>query len=91
MAWLLFIVFEILQQKNYCMAGRGDKNKKSTSGRGANNQSSQAFGSSSAKHPKSGHNKKHTGGKPSEPSPKSADPGATRNEPLKDSKRKQDR
>jgi hypothetical protein len=49
------------------MSGRGDNNKKGTSGQGASNQSNQGFVADDQKQPKSNHNKKTTGGKPSEP------------------------
>ena len=53
------------------MAGRGDNNKKGSSGRGASNQSSQAFGQA-AKRGKSNHGEP-TGGKPSVPDKKTRD------------------
>jgi hypothetical protein len=46
------------------MSGRGDNNKKGSSGRGANNQSNQAFVPDGEKEPKSDHGKQ-TGGTPS--------------------------
>jgi hypothetical protein len=45
---------------------RGDKNKRGTPGQGSSNQSDQPF-IRSEKHPKSNHNKKQTGGWPSDP------------------------
>ncbi|HYF32610.1 MAG TPA: hypothetical protein VD993_15905 [Chitinophagaceae bacterium] len=62
------------------MAGRGDNNKKGSSGRGGSNQSNQAF--PDADHGKSNHNKKQTGGKRSEPQPRSADQDANRDQHL---------
>ena len=56
---------------------RRDKNKRGTSGRGSGNQSNQAF-PRSGKHPKSDHDKKQTGGWPSEPQERRADPGSDR-------------
>ncbi|HEY0355096.1 MAG TPA: hypothetical protein VGC29_02760 [Flavisolibacter sp.] len=53
------------------MAGRGDNNKKGSSGRGASNQSSQAFGQA-ANRGKSNHGVQ-TGGKPSVPEKKTKD------------------
>jgi hypothetical protein len=59
------------------MSGRGDNNKKGSSGRGASNQSNQAFGSSDRKG-KSYHGEQ-TGGRASERQPKKADQSANRN------------
>ncbi|MGN6416256.1 MAG: hypothetical protein ACTHMC_02105 [Pseudobacter sp.] len=58
------------------MAGRGDNNKHGSAGRGAANQSNQAF-TGQKKTPKSNHGRQ-TGGKPSEPQPKQHDPSAHR-------------
>ena len=69
------------------MSGRGDNNKAGSAGRGTNNQSNQGFIADGEEQKKSNHNKKHSGGKPSEPSPKTADPDSHRNIPLSDSKR----
>jgi hypothetical protein len=90
-AWHNYCGFnsELFKNKTLVMPGRGDKNKHGSAGRGANNQSNQPFVTSSEEHSKSDHNKHHTGGKPSEPSPRSADPDANRNESLKESKKKQ--
>ena len=71
------------------MSGRGDNNKAGSAGRGASNQSNQGFIADDENQPKSNHNKQPTGNEPSEPSPKSVDPDANRNIPLKDEKRKQ--
>lgn len=62
------------------MSGRGDNNQKGSSGRGGSNQSNQ--GIPDADHGKSNHNRKLTGGKRSEPQPKSADQDANRNQHL---------
>jgi hypothetical protein len=67
------------------MPGRGDNNKHGSSGRGASNQSGQPFVTDEDQQ-KSNHSKKHTGGKPSERSPKTADQDANRNEHLKGGK-----
>ena len=68
------------------MSGRGDNNKKGSAGRGASNQSNQPFVADDENQPKSNHNKKHTGEKPSKPSPKTADQDANRNQALKERK-----
>jgi hypothetical protein len=68
------------------MPGRGDNNKSGSAGRGASNQSNQPFAGDGKKQPKSNHGTK-TGGKPSQPSPKSADADANRNQALSDSKK----
>ena len=60
------------------MSGRGDNNKKGSSGRGSSNQSNQAFGSADQKG-KSNHGEQ-TGGRPSEKQPKKADQSAYRNQ-----------
>lgn len=59
------------------MPGRGDNNKKGSSGRGSSNQSNQAFGSTEQRG-KSNHGEK-TGGHPSEPQPKKQDQTSNRN------------
>lgn len=59
------------------MPGRGDNNKKGSSGRGSSNQSNHAFGSSDERG-KSNHGEK-TGGRPSEPQPKEQDQSSNRN------------
>ena len=59
------------------MPGRGDNNKKGSSGRGSSNQSNQAFGASDQRG-KSNHGEK-TGGRPSEPRPKEQDQSSNRN------------
>jgi hypothetical protein len=60
------------------MSGRGDNNKKGSSGRGSSNQSNQAFGSSDQKG-KSNHGEQ-TGGRASEKQPKKQDQSANRNQ-----------
>jgi hypothetical protein len=60
------------------MPGRGDNNKKGSSGRGSSNQSNQGFGSSAQKG-KSNHGEQ-TGGMASERQPKKADQSANRNQ-----------
>ena len=62
---------------NY-MSGRGDNNKRGSSGRGNSNQSNQGF--PDADQGKSNHNRKQTGGERSEPHPKSVDPDAHRDQ-----------
>jgi hypothetical protein len=62
------------------MSGRGDNNKKGSSGRGAGNQSSQAFGQA-ADRGKSSHGDQ-TGGRPSVPQKKTNDPSPNRNRSL---------
>ena len=59
------------------MSGRGDNNKKGSSGRGASNQSNQAFGSSDQKG-KSYHGEQ-TGGRASERQSKKPDQSSNRN------------
>ena len=67
------------------MSGRGDKNKKGSSGRGASNQSSQAFGQV-ADRGKSNHGDQ-TGGKPSVPQKKTQEQSSGRNTgPAKEKK-----
>lgn len=62
------------------MSGRGDNNKRGSSGQGNSNQSNQGFPDND--HGKSNHNRKQTGGQRSEPQPKSADPDANRDRHL---------
>jgi hypothetical protein len=71
------------------MAGRGDNNKHGSAGQGSGNQSNQPFVTTEDKHPKSDHNKKKTGSMPSEPSPRTGDQDAARNEHLKEGKQKE--
>ena len=59
------------------MSGRGDNNKKGSSGRGSSNQSNQGFGSSDQKG-KSNHGDQ-TGGRASERQPKKEDQSSNRN------------
>lgn len=59
------------------MAGRGDNNKHGSAGRGAANQSNQAFIANDHKHPKSNHGDQ-TGTHPSTPQPKTQDVDANR-------------
>jgi hypothetical protein len=58
------------------MSGRGDKNKKSTSGRGSSNQSNQPFHSADQR---SNRNKRTTGGSPSQSEEKTSDASIERN------------
>lgn len=58
------------------MSGRGDNNKKGSSGRGASNQSMQ--GMKGGSHEKASHGKQ-TGGKPSQPQSKDRDQSSHRN------------
>lgn len=62
------------------MSGRGDHNKRGTSGQGASNQSNEAFIADDQKEPKSNHNKgdKITGGKPSQKQEATEDQDANR-------------
>jgi hypothetical protein len=62
------------------MSGRGDNNKRGSSGRGASNQSNQAFGQSE-KVGKS--NRGEQKGQPSKPQHKSEDPSANRDHSTK--------
>ena len=62
------------------MAGRGDNNKRGSSGRGSSNQSNQGF-KQPASREKSNHGSQ-TGGKKSEPQRKSGDQSANRNTSL---------
>jgi hypothetical protein len=71
------------------MPGRGDNNKHGSAGRGSSNQSNQPFIAGGEDQPKSNHAKKQTGGKPSKPSPKTADQDAYRNDHLKNDKENQ--
>lgn len=62
------------------MSGRGDHNKRGTSGQGASNQSNEAFIADDQNQPKSNHNKgdKITGGEPSKKQEASEDQSANR-------------
>ena len=62
------------------MSGRGDNNKKGSAGRGGSNQSNQAF--PDADQGKSNHARKQSGGKRSEPQPRSADQDDNRDQHL---------
>jgi hypothetical protein len=64
------------------MSGRGDNNKHGGSGRGASNQSNQAFIADGKNQPKSNHGDQ-TGGKPSRPKPKKEDASANRDHAKK--------
>ena len=64
------------------MSGRGDNNKHGSSGQGASNQSNEGFIADDEAQPKSNHTKKPTGGAPSVPQEKSADPSSNRNDAL---------
>lgn len=70
------------------MPGRGDNNKHGSAGRAGSNQSNQPFAGDDENQPKSNHNKNTTGGKPSEPSPKTADNDSNRNQSQKEGKQK---
>jgi hypothetical protein len=61
------------------MSGRGDNNKNGSAGRGARNQSNQAFIADDQNQPKSDHKKNVAPGKPSKPQRKSIDPSGDRN------------
>src|SRR5688572_5470111 len=61
------------------MAGRGDKNKRGTSGQGSSNQSNQPFVNGSENESASNHSKKPTGGMPSIPQDKTRTTDADRN------------
>ena len=63
------------------MSGRGDNNKKGSSGRGASNQSNQPF-AGQEKVQKSNHGRQQTGGKRSEPQPSQQDQDTNRNTSL---------
>jgi hypothetical protein len=71
------------------MPGRGDNNKHGSAGRGASNQSNQAFIADDQNQPKSNHGDK-TGGKPSKPQPKKEDPSANRDHAHKDDRQKEE-
>ncbi len=73
------------------MSGRGDDNKHGSAGRGNSNQSKQPLGNDSDEQSKTNHGKGGNGGKRTESSPRSDDQDASRNQPMKDSKKKQDR
>jgi hypothetical protein len=73
------IFCNLIKTKLFFMSGRGDNNKKGSSGRGASKQSNQPFGEAGGG--KSGHGKQ-TGGKPSMPQKKSGDQSADRNTSL---------
>jgi hypothetical protein len=66
-----------LTKKIILMAGRGDNNKKGSAGRGAGNQSSQAFGQ--AADAGRSNRGEQTGGKRSQPEPKKAEQSSNRN------------
>lgn len=68
------------------MAGRGDNNKHGSAGRGNSNQSNQPFAGDDEKQPKSNHAKEKSGGRPSEPSQRTADQDANRNQALRNDK-----
>lgn len=59
------------------MSGRGDNNKKGSSGRGASNQSNQGF--KQASNPAKSNHGTQTGGQRSEPMPKKQDQSSNRN------------
>lgn len=61
------------------MAGRGDNNKKGSAGRGASNQSNQAFVTDGEKQPRSNHDRQHAGGEPSLEQTKSMNTDSDRN------------
>lgn len=62
------------------MSGRGDNNKRGSSGQGSSNQSNQGFPDN--KGGKSNHSRHQTGGEPSKQQPASADPDANRDRHL---------
>jgi hypothetical protein len=62
------------------MSGRGDNNKHDSAGRGASNQSSQAFGQAADKG-KANHGEQ-TGGKRSQPEHKQRDQSSNRNQAI---------
>ena len=64
------------------MSGRGDNNKHGSSGRGASNQSNQAFTTDGEEQKKSNHGDQ-TGGTPSTPQPQKQDQSANRNTSTK--------
>jgi hypothetical protein len=59
------------------MSGRGDNNKRGSSGQGNSNQSNQGFNDASAT-PKSNNDKHATGGTPSKPQKKEQDQASNR-------------
>ncbi len=61
------------------MPGRGNNNKRGSAGRGASNQSNQAFVADNEKQRKSNHNKHADGGKPSKQQPKQRSQSSNRN------------
>lgn len=61
------------------MAGRGDNNKRHTSGRGSSNQSNQPFVNTTGSESASNHSKRHTGGTPSVPQDRTRTTDADRN------------
>jgi hypothetical protein len=67
------------------MSGRGDNNKRGSSGRGASNQSSQGF-DKTADQSKANHNKHAEGGKPSMPQKKERDQSSDRNQSVESEK-----
>jgi hypothetical protein len=77
--------------KCFFMPGRGDNNQHGSARRGSSNQSSQGFGKEEGSEQKSNHRRKQTGIRASQPSPKTADQDANRNQSLKDSKRDRDK
>lgn len=78
MAQFMFSILEtrLHQQKMIPMSGRGDNNKKGSSGRGASNQSMQ--GMKGGSHEKAAHGRQ-TGGQPSQQQKKDADQSSHRN------------
>jgi len=70
------------------MPGRGDNNKRGSAGRGGSNQSNQPFAGDGKKQPRSNHGREQTGTKPSQPSSKTADPDANRNQSSKGEKQR---
>lgn len=75
--------------KLFTMAGRGDNNQHGSAGRGASNQSNQGSREDGDQQ-KANHNRNQTAAKRSQPSPKTADQDANRNQGLKDSKQTAD-
>ena len=71
------------------MPGRGDNNKHGSAGRGSGNSSNQPFAGDGEAQPKSNHAKRKSGGRASDASPRTADTDANRNQPLKNTKRKE--
>jgi hypothetical protein len=76
--------------KLFVMPGRGDNNQHGSAGRGSSNQSNQGFNNDEGGKQKSNHARKQTGTRPSQPSPKTEDQDANRNQSLKENKRKQE-